>query len=115
MKNRDDYADVSSAPAEADADESLSVPRSDELTEKQLAEFAQRYQVVCLIEGGKTARQALEHMMSLDPAFKPSLRWAQNIHARFKRQGVKGLLDGRTHNKNGKVVLTPEVKHRILA
>lgn len=91
------------------------VPRADELTAEQLQEFGQRYQLVCLIESGKTARQALSHMMTLNPNFSQSLRWAQNIYSRYKQHGVKGLIDGRWHSEHPKGVLTQELKQLVLA
>lgn len=115
MPDKEPIADVSSAPIEPDAGVSLTVPRADELSEEQLAEFGRRYLLVCLIERGKNVRQAVAHMQAVDPKFHQSLRWAQNIYSRYKQLGAKGLLDGRAHNKNQKAVLSPAVKQRTLA
>src|SRR5438067_761599 len=36
-------------------------PRADELSEKELKDFARRYQLVCLAGAGRSPREALDH------------------------------------------------------
>lgn len=64
---------IPEVPSPGDGTDSVGVPRADELSESQLAEFGRRYLLVSLIEGGRSPRQALARMMAVDPQFRQSL------------------------------------------
>ena len=75
------------------------MPRADELTEKQTEQLNARFRLISLIEGGKTPNQALQHLFSEFADMQKSKRWAQKIYAAYKKYGVSGIIDGRLSNK----------------
>jgi putative transposase len=95
---------------ESDTPEHESPPRADEFSDEKLNEFGKKYQLVCLLEAGKSPREALEHL-----GIKGSESWVRKIHRRYKQQGVSGLLDRRAQNGSNRRLLTEEVKDLTLA
>lgn len=98
------------------ADNSIeNVPRADELSAEQLKDFARNYRLICLLESGTSAREALQRLAQEFKESPRSERWAQKLYRRYKAQGAKGLLDQRRQRLNKAVVLIPEVKKLVLA
>jgi putative transposase len=87
------------------------VPRADALKGKQLDEFGVKYRLVCLVNNGRSPRQALEHLRPEHPVLKKrTQRWAQHLVQNYKKHGVAALLDHRRDRTNEARVLTPAVK-----
>lgn len=91
------------------------VPRADELTVEQLEEFARNYRLVCLLQAGRSAQEALQHLAQEFKSVPRTERWVWKVYARYRKEGAKGLLDGRRSNKNPNNVLTDEVKQLVRA
>ncbi len=85
-------------------------PRADEFSDEKLTEFGKKFQLICLLEAGRSPREALEHL-----GIKGTEQWVRKLYKRYKEQGVSGLLDGRIRNGSGRKVLTDEVQDMILA
>jgi putative transposase len=85
-------------------------PNPDELSDQELADFAQKYQLVNLIRAGRSAREALNHL-----GMKGSESWASRLCKRFAEQGPSGLLDRRARNGSNRRLLTKEVEELTLA
>jgi hypothetical protein len=95
---------------ELSADLHKAIPRADELTEKELEDFAKKYQLVCLVKSGKSSREALEHL-----DIKGSESWVRKLCKRFEKEGPVGLLDGRSKNGSDRRLLTKKVEEMTLA
>lgn len=91
------------------------MPRADELTAEQLKDFARNYRLICLLETGTSAREALQRLAQEFKESPRSARWARKLYARYGKDGAQGLLDGRRSNKSTKHILTVEVKELVLA
>lgn len=92
-----------------------SIPRADTLKGKQLEEFGIKYRLVCLVDSGRSPRQALEHLRPEYPILKKrTQRWAQQLVQSYKKHGVAALLDHRRDRVNEARVLTPTVKKIVL-
>lgn len=87
-----------------------SPPRADELSEKELEDFAKRYQLVCLVNAGRSPKEALAHL-SIDG----SESWVRKLCRRFKTQGASGLLDRRAHNGSKRRLLRTDIEEMTLA
>lgn len=92
------------------------VPRADELSAKQLEDYGMKYRLICLIIGGRSPRQALEH---LKPEYKTlqgrTERWAQNLYRQYQNRGLEALTDHRRSRVHEAPVMTGEVKRLVLA
>ena len=87
------------------------IPRADTLKGKQLEEFGIKYRLVCLVDSGRSPRQALEHLRPEHPVLKKrTQRWAQQLVKRYKKHGVAALVDHRRDRVNEARVLTSAVK-----
>ncbi|HEX7315879.1 MAG TPA: Mu transposase C-terminal domain-containing protein [Pyrinomonadaceae bacterium] len=89
------------------------IPRCDELSEEQLVMFGHKYRLVCWIESGMSALEALQRLKGEYPQVNYSRRWAERAYQRFREQGAYGLLDHRYKRKTAVSVLTTEVKDVI--
>lgn len=85
-------------------------PRADELSEKELEEFAKRYQLVCLVRAGRSPREALKHM-----GIEGSDSWVRKLCKRYELGGAEGLLDQRSRNGSKRRLFTKEVEELTLA
>jgi putative transposase len=85
-------------------------PRADEFSDKALADFGKKYQLVCLVEAGRSPRESLDHL-----GIKGSESWVRKLCKRFKAQGIVGLLDRRSQNGSNRRLLTKEVEELTLA
>lgn len=99
----------------ANEDSVRAVPRADTLKGKQLEEFGIKYRLVCLVNNGRSPRQALEHLRPEHPMLnKRTERWAQQLVQNYKKHGVAALLDHRSNRTNEARVLTSVVKRITL-
>ena len=99
----------------ANEDRVRAVPRADTLKGKQLDEFGIKYRLVCLVNNGRSPRQALEHLRSEHPMLnKRTERWAQQLVQNYKKHGVAALLDHRRNRTNEARALTSVVKRITL-
>jgi transposase InsO family protein len=85
-------------------------PRADELSAEQLEDFGKRYQLVCLVDAGRSPSEALTHL-----GIEGSASWVRKLFKRFKVQGAGGLLDGRARNGSNRRLLTKEIEEMALA
>jgi hypothetical protein len=99
-----------SSAEEPTTTESVNPPRADEFSDEELTEFGKKYQLVCLLDAGKSPRDALDHL-----EIKGSESWVRKLYKRYKVQGVNGLLDKRMQNGSNRRLLTAEIKEMILA
>lgn len=96
-------------------DKVRAIPRADTLKGKQLEEFGVKYRLVCLVAGGHSPRQALEHLRPEHPVLKKrTQRWAQQLVQSYKKHGVAALVDHRRGRVNEARVLTQMVKRIVL-
>lgn len=84
--------------------------RMDELTEEQLAVFAQNCWLVSLIQNGIPAKEALRRL-----GINRSERSVRDLMRRYRKRGQRGLLDQRWFRRTEVEVLTPEIKKLALA
>jgi hypothetical protein len=85
-------------------------PRADELSEKELEEFAKRFQLMCLVRAGRSPREALKHM-----GIEGSDSWVRKLCRRYELRGAEGLLDWRSRNGSKRRLFTKEVEELTLA
>lgn len=85
-------------------------PRANELSEKELEEFAKRYQLVCLVRAGRSPREALKHL-----GIEGSDSWVRKLCKRYELRGAEGLLDRRSRNGSKRRLFTKEVEELTLA
>lgn len=85
-------------------------PRADQFSDEDLTELSKKYQLVCMLDAGKSSREALDHL-----EIKGTESWARKLYKRYKEQGVTGLLDRRMQNGANRRVLTESVKDMTLA
>ena len=86
------------------------IPRMDELTEEQLAVFAQNCWLVSLVRNGVPVKEALLRL-----GINRSERSVRDLMRRFRKSGQRGLLDQRWFRRTEAEVLIPEVKRLALA
>lgn len=91
------------------------IPRADQMSDEQLEEFARNYRLVCLLEAGRSAKDALDQLQGEFKDVPRTNRWVWKVYARYRKEGAKGLLDGRHSNKNHSAVLSEEVKQIVRA
>lgn len=84
--------------------------RLDELSEAQLAIYAQNAWLVSLIEKGVPVRQALKQLN-----IERSERSVRDLKARYRKYGYQGLIDKRWVRTNEETSLTAQIKRLVLA
>ncbi|HEV2146288.1 MAG TPA: Mu transposase C-terminal domain-containing protein [Longimicrobiaceae bacterium] len=105
-----DVAASVAAPDDENAGSAAAEIQLEMLTEQQLSDFAEKFRLVCLMNGGLKAKEAL-HRLGL----KRSERWVRNVYKRFEERGVLGLLDRRFYNGSAVRVFTPTVRDIVLS
>lgn len=80
------------------------------LTPEELEDFAMKHRIVSLMEGGLSAREAVEHLPECD--YTPA--WANKQRRRYRDYGAPGLLDLRKFNGKETEVMTQQVKAIVL-
>lgn len=85
-------------------------PQPDEFSNEELEEYGTKYQLVCLVKGGMSPREALDHL-----CHKGSESWVRKLCKRYEEHGPSGLLDGRSKNGSDRKLLTEEIEEMALA
>jgi putative transposase len=100
-------------PTEFDGNGNGNTPcrRADEIPDERLDEFGMSYRMVCLIIGGRSPREALEHLRpEYEVLQNRTVRWAQKLFKRYKLHGLSALTDRRHNFTPQPTVMTGEVK-----
>lgn len=85
-------------------------PRADEFSDERLVDFGKRYQLVCLVEAGRSPSEALTHI-----GINGSESWVRKLCKRFKAHGASGLLDHRSQNGSNRRLFSKDVEELTLA
>lgn len=81
----------------------------DSLSPHKLEAFGQRYRLICLLQQGLSAKEAIERLQ-----IKCTESAVRKLYKRFKERGLSALLDGRWGIKHEKRVFTSEVQYLTL-
>ncbi len=109
-ENSDGFTHWEKLAAEAGVDEVLTLPRVDEMDNRQHELLCKNYLFVCLTKHGVPLREAIKRA-----GRDITESAAGKLLKRFEQHGIRGLIDQRFSNKKKKITLTSELKKRVLA
>jgi putative transposase len=95
--------------AEVSTNETLVLPRVDEMKEKQCEKFGKNYMLICLMKAGTPTREAIKRA-----GLNITESAARKLLKRFEQYRVSGIADHRSGNRKKKI-LSDDLKKRVLA